>query len=129
MSEAVHAFFSQWDMYRLCIEHNTLFHREVGNILRRELQEQTGPFTFLDLACGDTELTAEALRGTKVAAYTGVDFSAPAIALAAEKTAALACPRRFHCRGRRWTTSRFLCPHRIRCSWRSAGSRANGFVA
>jgi SAM-dependent methyltransferase len=95
MSEAVHAFFSQWDVYRLCIEHNTLFHREVGDILRRELQEQTGPFTFLDLACGDTELTAEALRRTKVAAYTGVDFSAPAIALAAEKTAALACPRRF----------------------------------
>ncbi len=96
MSEAVHAFFSQWDIYRLCIEHNTLFHREVGDILRRELQEQTGPFTFLDLACGDAELTAEALRGTKVAAYTGVDFSAPALALAAEKTAALACPRRFH---------------------------------
>lgn len=62
MSEAVHAFFSQWDIYRLCIEHNTLFHREVGDILRRELQEQTGPFTFLDLACGDAEVTAAALR-------------------------------------------------------------------
>jgi ubiquinone/menaquinone biosynthesis C-methylase UbiE len=96
MSEAVHAFFSQWDIYRLCIEHNTLHHREVGEILRRELLTRTEPFTFLDLACGDADLTAAALSGTKVSSYTGVDFSSPAIALAAEKTATLHHPRRFH---------------------------------
>lgn len=96
MSEAVHTFFSQWDIYRLCIEHNTLFHREVGDILRRELQEQTEPFTFLDLACGDADLTAAALHGTKVSAYTGVDFSAPALALAANKVAELGRPRTLH---------------------------------
>ena len=96
MSEAVHAFFSQWDIYRLCIEHNTLHHREVGEILRRELLARTEPFTFLDLACGDADLTAAALSGTKVSSYTGVDFSSPAIALAAEKTATLHHPRRFH---------------------------------
>ena len=96
MSEAVHAFFSQWDIYRLCIEHNTLHHREVGEILRRELLARTEPFTFLDLACGDAYLTAAALSGTKVSSYTGVDFSSPAIALAAEKTATLHHPRRFH---------------------------------
>jgi len=50
----------------------------------------------LTLACGDTEITSEALQETKVASYTGVDFSTPAIALAAEKTAALQCPRSFH---------------------------------
>ncbi|MFM8459587.1 MAG: class I SAM-dependent methyltransferase [Chthoniobacterales bacterium] len=96
MSEAVHAFFSQWEIYRLCIEHNTLFHREVGEILRRELVARTEPFTFLDLACGDAELTAAALRGTKVCSYTGVDFSAPALALAGNKTAELRCPRSLH---------------------------------
>ena len=96
MSEAVHAFFSQWDIYRLCIEHNTLFHREVGDILRRELQEQTEPFSFLDLACGDADLTAATLRGTKVNAYIGVDFSAPALALAANKVSELGCPRSLH---------------------------------
>ena len=37
MSDPVHTFFSQWEIYRLCIEHNTLHHREVGEILRREL--------------------------------------------------------------------------------------------
>lgn len=96
MSEAVHAFFSQWEIYRLCIEHNTLFHREVGEILGRGLQARTEPFTFLDLACGDADLTAAALSGTKVSAYTGVDFSAPALALAATKIAGLGCPRTLH---------------------------------
>ena len=92
MSEAVHTFFSQWDIYRLCIEHNTLFHREVGEILHSELKENTEPFAFLDLACGDADLTAAALHGTKVSAYTGVDFSAPALALAANKVAELGRP-------------------------------------
>ncbi len=92
MSETVRAFFSQWEIYRLCIGHNTLFHREVGGILRRELQEQTGPFAFLDLACGDADLTAAALRGTKVSSYTGVDFSAPALDIAAKKISGLGCP-------------------------------------
>ena len=96
MSEAVHAFFSQWEIYRLCIEHNTLFHREVGAILRRELLDHAKPFTFLDLACGDADLTAAALRGTKMSFYTGVDFSAPALALAANKIAELGTPRTLH---------------------------------
>jgi len=96
MSEAVHAFFSQWEIYRLCIEHNTLFHREVGEILHRELLARTEPFTFLDLACGDADLTAAALRGTRVSAYTGVDFSAPALTLAANKIAELGCPRSWY---------------------------------
>lgn len=96
MSEAVHAFFSQWEIYRLCIEHNTLFHREVGEILHRELLARPEPFSILDLACGDAELTAAALHGTKVKAYSGVDFSAPALALAAEKVAELGCPRTLH---------------------------------
>jgi SAM-dependent methyltransferase len=108
MSEAVHAFFSQWEIYRLCIEHNTLHHREVGAILHRELLPQSKPFTFLDLACGDADLTAAALSGTNVRAYTGVDFSAPALASAAERTAALNVPREFH----EQDFTRFLSNHR-----------------
>ncbi|MEY3480821.1 MAG: hypothetical protein RIQ71_1596 [Verrucomicrobiota bacterium] len=96
MVSAVHAFFSQWDIYRLCIEHNTLCHREVGAILRDELAGRTEPFSFLDLACGDAELTAGALRGSRVARYAGVDFAQPAIELAREKTSDLPCPREFH---------------------------------
>lgn len=93
---AVHAFFSQWEIYRLCIEHNTLFHREVGEILRRQLLARMEPFTFLDLACGDADLTSAALRGTKVSAYTGVDFSAPALAFAASRISELGCPPSLH---------------------------------
>jgi len=96
MSDPVHTFFSQWDIYRFCIEHNTLFHREVGAILRREMLAGTVPFTFLDLACGDADLTAAALRNTAVSSYTGVDFSASAVALAAKKSAELGCPRTLH---------------------------------
>jgi ubiquinone/menaquinone biosynthesis C-methylase UbiE len=96
MSDPVHTFFSQWEIYRLCIEHNTLFHREVGAILHREMLERNGPFTFLDLACGDADLTAAALRDTAISAYTGVDFSAPAVALAANRIAELGCPRTLH---------------------------------
>jgi len=96
MSEAVHLFFSQWEIYRLCIEHNTLCHREVGAILRQELAGRTSPFSFLDLACGDAELTAGALRGSLVARYTGVDFARPAVELAREKTSHLPCPCEFH---------------------------------
>ena len=96
MSDPVHAFFSQWDIYRLCIENNTLHHREVGDILRREWLGREEPFTFLELACGYADLTAAALRGTKLKSYTGVDFSAPALASAAARTAALGVPRELH---------------------------------
>lgn len=93
---AVHAFFCQWEIYRLCIEHNTLFHREVGAILHDELHSCGEAFSFLDLACGDADLTAAALSGTRCSAYTGVDFSAPALALATNKLEGLRCPRTLH---------------------------------
>ena len=96
MPEEIRAFFSQWEIYRLCIEHNTLFHREVGEILRRELGARTEAFTFLDLACGDADLTAAALRDTKVNSYTGVDFSSAALAIAANNIAQLGCERTLH---------------------------------
>ncbi len=96
MQPDVHTFFSNWEVYRLCIEHNTLHHREVGGILRKELAGRGEPFDFLDLACGDAELTARALAGTRVRSYTGVDFSAPAIGIACAKVAALGCPSAFH---------------------------------
>lgn len=92
----IHGFFSNWDIYRLCIEQNTLHHQEVGSIMRGELLARRTPFDFLDLACGDAELTARALSGSKVRSYTGVDFSAPALDLAHAKVAGLGCPAAFH---------------------------------
>ncbi len=95
MPTDVHAFFANWDIYRLCIEHNTLFHREVGAILRAQLTARAEPFGFLDLACGDASLTGSALRGTLANRFTAVDFSAPALDLARENTRELSCPREF----------------------------------
>lgn len=95
MAETVRSFFTNWDIYKLCIEHNTLFHREVGAILRARLSARTAPFAFLDLACGDATLTAAALRGTPVSRFTGVDFSAPALSLATQNTRELGCPCEF----------------------------------
>ncbi len=95
MAETVRSFFTNWDIYKLCIEHNTLFHREVGAILRARMSARTTPFTFLDLACGDATLTAAAMRGTPVSRFTGVDFSTPALSLAKENTRELGCPCEF----------------------------------
>lgn len=91
----VRAFFTQWDIYRLCIEHNTLHHREVEERLRADLARRSSPFRFLDLASGDATLTARVLAGLPVSSYTAVDFSAPALALARENTVPLGCPREF----------------------------------
>lgn len=96
MLRDVQAFFTSWEIYRLCIEHNTLHHREVGAILGAELAARSTPFDFLDLACGDAQTSSAALRGTAVKSYTGIDFSAPALELARANTAALGCAREFH---------------------------------
>ncbi len=55
------------------------------------IEEAPRPFRFFDLACGDAS-AAQALRGTDIAQYSGVDLSAPALALAAENLASLVCP-------------------------------------
>jgi SAM-dependent methyltransferase len=89
------AFFTEWQTYRLFKDANFLHHREVAEILHRELARRVEPFSFLDLASGDASASSEFLRGTKVASYTAVDFSRPALDLARENTASLACPRNF----------------------------------
>lgn len=95
MLRDVQAFFTSWEIYRLCIEHNTLHHREVGAILAAKLAARSRPFDFLDLACGDAQTSAAALVGTAVKSYTGIDFSAPALELAQVNTASLGCAREF----------------------------------
>ena len=68
-------------------------HREVYQLIRRFLvQDFVGPFRFLDLACGDARGIVEALQGTTVAHYHGVDLSRPALKLAAISVEALHCP-------------------------------------
>jgi SAM-dependent methyltransferase len=56
------------------------------------VDEAVQPFRFLDIACGDASATVNALRGTQIAHYHGIDLSQVALDLAATALAALACP-------------------------------------
>lgn len=91
----VQAFFAQWEIYRQCIKHNTLHHREVWALLHAMLEKRP-PFRFLDIACGDAAMTTAALTGTAATSYTGVDFSGPALEEARRMTQELPCPVIFH---------------------------------
>jgi SAM-dependent methyltransferase len=75
------------------VENNFLFHREAYARLHAVLVEDfSRPFSFLDIACGDASASAGALTGTTIASYTGIDFSALALKLAATNLAVLGCP-------------------------------------
>jgi len=56
------------------------------------VDEAVWPFRFLDIACGDARATVDALKGTRVAHYHGIDLSQAALDLASKALEALACP-------------------------------------
>ena len=90
---ALALFQKQWQLYRKVVDCNYLFHREAYNCLRRILvDEAIQPFRFLDVACGDASATVEALKGTQVASYHGIDLSEAALELASQALETLACP-------------------------------------
>jgi ubiquinone/menaquinone biosynthesis C-methylase UbiE len=90
---ALALFQKQWQLYRKVVDYNYLFHREAYNCLRRILvDEAIQPFRFLDVACGDASATVEALKGTQVASYHGIDLSEAALELASQALETLACP-------------------------------------
>src|SRR5215471_11523156 len=90
---ALALFEQQWQLYRKVVDNNLLFHREAYARLHRILiDEAFQSFRFLDIACGDARATVEALRGTRVAHYHGIDLSQPALDLASEALEELTCP-------------------------------------
>ncbi|MBW0000876.1 MAG: class I SAM-dependent methyltransferase [Verrucomicrobia bacterium] len=90
-------FQTQWQLHRKAVEHNYLFHDEAYSCLHRVLVDEAAqPFRFLDVACGDASATVQALRGTRVASYQGIDLSQPALELASEALGQLACPVTLH---------------------------------
>jgi hypothetical protein len=56
------------------------------------VDEAVERFWFLDIACGDACATADALRGTRVAHYHGIDLCRAALNLAADALTTLGCP-------------------------------------
>ncbi|MER8692102.1 class I SAM-dependent methyltransferase [Mesorhizobium opportunistum] len=90
-------FQQQWRTYRKIVDNNYLFHREAYECLHRTLAgEMDKPFRFLDIACGDASSTVDALKGTMVAQYDGIDLSEPALQMAARNLAPLSCPFELH---------------------------------
>lgn len=85
-------FQQHWRVYRIMVEQNFLFHREVYARLHEVLAGIGQPFRFLDLGCGDAAYSALALKGTRVASYRGIDLAPEALAFARKVLASLHCP-------------------------------------
>ena len=89
---ALALFQQQWQLYRKFVDNNYFYHREVYGQLRRILvEEAVQPFRFLDIACGDARATVDALKGTRVAHYHGIDLSQAALDLASKALETLGC--------------------------------------
>jgi SAM-dependent methyltransferase len=90
---ALALFQQQWQLYRKFVDNNYFYHREVyGQLHRILVEEAVQPFRFLDIACGDARATADALKGTRVAHYHGIDLSQAALELASKALETLGCP-------------------------------------
>ena len=90
-SQAV--FQQEWRIYRTLVDENYLFHREAYACLHQILvADVRHPFRFLDIACGDAASSVDALTGTHLAHYYGIDLSAAALDLARRSLTVLECP-------------------------------------
>jgi hypothetical protein len=85
-------FQEDWRIYQKMVEHNYLFHRDAYRRLHEVLTTGPRPFQFLDLACGDATCSTQALSGTEVASYCGVDLSDDALQIASRTLSDLPCP-------------------------------------
>lgn len=91
-------FNKQLSAYRRIVSENLMFHREVYALLRDVLSEQKPKqFRFLDIACGDANASAAALKDTSIAHYYGIDLSARSLELASENLEVLPCAFELRC--------------------------------
>jgi ubiquinone/menaquinone biosynthesis C-methylase UbiE len=89
-------FVSSWDVYRKMVDNDYLSHRGAYATLRTVLLEREhAPFSFLDVACGDACMSVQALQGTSIREYVGIDISADAVSRAHSAVSALGCGYRF----------------------------------
>jgi ubiquinone/menaquinone biosynthesis C-methylase UbiE len=73
-------WFNQWHVYRSIVDADWMAHREIFAAIRSwALLRHPGPFTLLDLGCGDAGFIRATFAETGLWAYTGVDASAAAL--------------------------------------------------
>jgi len=76
-------FIKNWNIYRKIIENDNMSHKDGYAKLKEVLlNDMDRPFTFLDLACGDSYYSSITLRDTKAREYIGIDVSADALSFA-----------------------------------------------
>lgn len=81
-------WFNQWHVYRAIVDANWMAHREIFNAIRSwALMRYPGPFTLLDLGCGDAGFIKSTFDETGLWAYTGIDASQAALAKARDELA------------------------------------------
>lgn len=86
--EEASRWFAQWHLYRSIVDANWMRHREIfGGIRSWTLVRHPGPFTLLDLGCGDASFIQGTFENTGLWAYTGVDASQAALAQATKELA------------------------------------------
>jgi ubiquinone/menaquinone biosynthesis C-methylase UbiE len=76
-------FQQQWTLYRKIVDNDYFSGADVYREFNRFLSvEMARPFRLLDLACGDASGIVDALKGTQIVQYHGVDLSLPTLELA-----------------------------------------------
>ncbi|MER8373687.1 class I SAM-dependent methyltransferase [Mesorhizobium sp. M1406] len=84
--------------YQKVVSLNYMAHKEVYDILRQVLlTEAPDQFVFLDVACGTATASAEALKGSNVGRYIGIDISQPSLDVARKALSDLRCPVDLRC--------------------------------
>lgn len=79
-------WFNQWHVYRSIVDNDWMCHREIFSAIKHwVLLRHPGPFTLLDLGCGDAGFIRGTFTDTGLWAYTGVDASQAALAKAREE--------------------------------------------
>ena len=84
--------------YQKVVSLNYMAHKEVYGVLRQVLlTEAPDGFVFLDIACSTATASAEALKGTNIGRYIGIDISQPSLDLARQALSKLPCPVDLRC--------------------------------
>lgn len=75
-------FRNSWSIYDAIAAENYMFHREIYELVTDRLRRrhQSGPYTLLDLGCGNARFLAPSLRAAPPSRYDGVDLSSTALA-------------------------------------------------
>lgn len=75
-------FRSNWGLYDGLAAANYMFHREIYGEVARLLRERhaRGPYSLIDLGCGNARFLAPCLAPVPPRGYTGVDLSGAALA-------------------------------------------------